>query len=338
MAQNAPKRVNFWGEYEVERVLDRREHLGETHYFVKWRNYTSKNNSWVPASACNCQDLITQYETEYGLWGRARSASSKHPIAKQPAKEKAQSNFWAKEEAASSSNGFELNHQRDPSAKTASTKQAVDKHSSAAQQCNSPSNTLGKEAPIIDLTSDVNSNEDKSNSSDVEVIEKSQPITTNRKQATSPSKSIRRSTPLFNQLGTLLGTTRSYDSGTINNRNDGRLDNNHRTSMEHGSNSDMASTNRKAMVKARTRSTPQPTTKRVGSNRRSQSPQPSKLPQRIYTWTTTASKGTTPKHPGNIAARQTAQRHQQSPACSPIYEDGQTCPIKKNGRMNPIYG
>uniref|UniRef100_A0A914HRX7 Peptidase aspartic putative domain-containing protein n=1 Tax=Globodera rostochiensis TaxID=31243 RepID=A0A914HRX7_GLORO len=68
-----------------------------------------------------------------------------------------------------------------------------------------PAAPQAKKAPIIDLTSDINSNEDKSNSSDVEVIEKSQPITPNRKQATLQSKSTRRSAPYVKQtLGKLM--------------------------------------------------------------------------------------------------------------------------------------
>uniref|UniRef100_A0A914HSL2 Peptidase aspartic putative domain-containing protein n=1 Tax=Globodera rostochiensis TaxID=31243 RepID=A0A914HSL2_GLORO len=68
-----------------------------------------------------------------------------------------------------------------------------------------PAAPQAKKPAIIDLTSDLNSNEDKSNSSDVEVIEKSKPITPNRRQATSQSKSTKRSAPYVKQtLGTLM--------------------------------------------------------------------------------------------------------------------------------------
>uniref|UniRef100_A0A183BSR4 Glyco_trans_2-like domain-containing protein n=1 Tax=Globodera pallida TaxID=36090 RepID=A0A183BSR4_GLOPA len=68
-----------------------------------------------------------------------------------------------------------------------------------------PAAPQAKKQAIIDLTSDINSDEDKSNSSDVEVIEKSQPTTPDRKRATMQSKSTRRSAPIVKQaLGTLM--------------------------------------------------------------------------------------------------------------------------------------
>uniref|UniRef100_A0A914HA07 Peptidase aspartic putative domain-containing protein n=1 Tax=Globodera rostochiensis TaxID=31243 RepID=A0A914HA07_GLORO len=67
-----------------------------------------------------------------------------------------------------------------------------------------PAAPQAKKPAIIDLTSDLNSNKDNSNSSDVEVIEKNQPITPNWKE-TLQSKSTRRSAPYVKQtLGTLM--------------------------------------------------------------------------------------------------------------------------------------
>ena len=33
--------------YEVEKVLQKRKRNGKTEYFVKWKHYPSKFNSWV---------------------------------------------------------------------------------------------------------------------------------------------------------------------------------------------------------------------------------------------------------------------------------------------------
>ncbi|MGN6671135.1 MAG: chromo domain-containing protein [Candidatus Nucleicultricaceae bacterium] len=37
--------------YEIEKVLKRRHREGKEYCFVKWKGYSKKHNSWIPATS-----------------------------------------------------------------------------------------------------------------------------------------------------------------------------------------------------------------------------------------------------------------------------------------------
>uniref|UniRef100_A0A914MUH3 Chromo domain-containing protein n=1 Tax=Meloidogyne incognita TaxID=6306 RepID=A0A914MUH3_MELIC len=39
--------------YDIEKVLKKRKFEGENQYFVKWKGYSTRFNSWIPASSVN---------------------------------------------------------------------------------------------------------------------------------------------------------------------------------------------------------------------------------------------------------------------------------------------
>lgn len=52
--------------YEVEKILDRIvTENGEVYYFLKWKDYSSEENSWQIASDLNCPLLIVEFEKVY---------------------------------------------------------------------------------------------------------------------------------------------------------------------------------------------------------------------------------------------------------------------------------
>ncbi|SPC66388.1 related to Gag-pol polyprotein [Ustilago sp. UG-2017b] len=56
-------------DFEVEALIDKRSHNGNTEYKVLWRGYSEKAASWEPVENLNCPDLIQEYEVSEG--GRA---------------------------------------------------------------------------------------------------------------------------------------------------------------------------------------------------------------------------------------------------------------------------
>lgn len=51
-------------EYEVERIVDKKTEKGKVYYLIKWKSYSSDNNTWEPESDLLNQipDLINQFE------------------------------------------------------------------------------------------------------------------------------------------------------------------------------------------------------------------------------------------------------------------------------------
>lgn len=50
-------------EYEVEKILDKRQRYGKTQYLVRWKGYTIDESTWEPAEFLgNSQELIQEYE------------------------------------------------------------------------------------------------------------------------------------------------------------------------------------------------------------------------------------------------------------------------------------
>ena len=60
-AVRAVSRLNR--EWEVEKIMNRRQYGGVLQYRVKWKNYNSHRNTWEPVeNLTNSRKLIAAYE------------------------------------------------------------------------------------------------------------------------------------------------------------------------------------------------------------------------------------------------------------------------------------
>ncbi|XP_011052330.1 PREDICTED: histone-lysine N-methyltransferase SUV39H1-A-like isoform X2 [Acromyrmex echinatior] len=50
--------------WEVEKILQKREHRGQPHYLIKWKNWDVNHNSWEPLQNLNCEELVYEFENE----------------------------------------------------------------------------------------------------------------------------------------------------------------------------------------------------------------------------------------------------------------------------------
>lgn len=65
-------------EYVVEAVVNKRIYKGVLQYLLKWKGYSSTENTWEPEENCGCPELIAEFErNEKNKKGRGRGAAPK---------------------------------------------------------------------------------------------------------------------------------------------------------------------------------------------------------------------------------------------------------------------
>lgn len=54
-------------EYEVEKIIDKREKMGVIEYLIQWKEYSEEHNSWEPESFLSCHEMLAEFESNWQI-------------------------------------------------------------------------------------------------------------------------------------------------------------------------------------------------------------------------------------------------------------------------------
>ncbi len=97
-------------EYFVEKILDKRINNGVPEYFLKWKGFSSLDNTWEPEENLNCTELLLEFNKTWKETSEEKTSES------QPTEDKPEENKPEKD-----------NEVAEPSTKEATSTEVVEK-------------------------------------------------------------------------------------------------------------------------------------------------------------------------------------------------------------------